>query len=65
MNVDLNNVPEMVQGGALDEMNEFQLMVFIQKITRALTTQRDVSYPVKAAAMDRLCEYLQKRIDQD
>ena len=46
-------------------MNEFQLMVFLQKISRGFTTQRDIQFQDKRAAADSLSNYLIERLNKD
>jgi len=43
-NVDIRDLATKIEQGELEKMNEFQLMVFIQKISRAFTTQREVQF---------------------
>lgn len=63
--VDLHELTAQIERGDLDEMNEFQFTVYMQKVNRAFTNQRDVSIPVRGKAIDAYNKYLQKKLEED
>jgi len=56
---------EKCESGELDNMNEHQLMVYMQKINRAITNQRDVPFNQRLEQLVAMSKYLQSRIEQD
>ena len=48
----------MVSSGELDEMNEFQLMIVLQKVNRAATSQRNLSYAERLQILGDFGGYL-------
>ena len=63
--VNLHELTAQIERGDLDEMNEFQFTVYMQKVNRAFTNQRDVSGPVRGKAIDAYNRYLQKKLEED
>ena len=60
--VDIKNLSKMVESGELDAMDEHQFMVFMQKVTRTFTTQRDVPYQERSQILDNYNKYVCERI---
>ena len=56
--VDIKNLNQMIEGGELDKMDEQQFMVFMQKVTRTFTTQRDVPFHERSAILDNYNRYV-------
>ena len=63
--IDLNELCEQIERGDLDQMNEFQFTVYMQKANRAFTNQRNVSNELRYKAIDAYNRYLQKKLEED
>jgi len=63
--VDVKQLPEQIASGELDQMNEQQFMVFTQRATRAMTSQRDVPLSERGPILDQVNNYLAERLERD
>lgn len=55
----------MIESGKLDEMNEFQFMVFVQKTSKAFLTQRNIPPQERSAVQNAFNQYIIGRIEKD
>ena len=65
MLVDIKTVSKKIEDGELDDMDANQFMVFMQKVTRAFTTQRDVPYQERTQILDKYNNYVKDRLVRD
>lgn len=61
----MTSITTKIENGELDEMNEFQFMVFMQKMTRSMSTNREIPIQVKSENVEKLYEYLNLRLEKD